>query len=174
MRYIHSAAVLAILGPASALVTRETPGDVAGLTVRTTSGEAHGFINATAPNVRQFLGIPYAEPPTGKRRFLPPVPKKDAGPIDATVYQPACMQQYSPGKKTIYTEYMQEFLVEGGGSEDCLFVNIYAPLKPTGDKLPVLIYIPGGGHTSGGSHSLYKIPDQWIEKTQSHIVIVMQ
>lgn len=55
---------------------------------------------------------------------------------------------------------MQQFLIEGGDSEDCLYVNIYALLKPTRDKLPVLIYIPRGGFTSGGSNSLHKIPDQ--------------
>ncbi|KAI1340059.1 Alpha/Beta hydrolase protein [Xylariaceae sp. FL0016] len=165
----------AIYGAASALVaSHQQYGRSSGLSVATTSGEVHGFINETAPNVRQFLGIPYAEPPVGKLRFLPPVAKKDAGPIEATTYAPACMQQSTPGQKTVYTEFMQQFLIEGGDSEDCLYVNVYAPLNPTSEKLPVLIYIPGGGFTSGGSNSLYKIPDKWIEKTQSHIVIVMQ
>lgn len=55
-----------------------------------------------------------------------------------------------------------EFLINDGESEDCLDLNIYAPLAPvapTSSKLPVFVYIPGGGFTSGGSNSLYKIPD---------------
>lgn len=158
----------------AAAVIDRTSDNTSSLKIQTTSGEVHGFINDTAPNVRQFLGIPYAEPPVGKLRFLPPKPKKDRGPIEATQYAPACLQQSSLGQKTIYTEYMQQFLINGGASEDCLYVNIYAPLKPTSDKLPVLIYIPGGGFTSGGSNSLYKIPDKWVGKTQSHVVVVMQ
>lgn len=82
------------------------------------------------------------------------------------------MQQTSTAP-SVYTEYMQEFLVNGGQSEDCLYLNVYAPATPTSEKLPVFIYIPGGGFTSGGANSLYKIPDQWIQKTQSHIVVTM-
>jgi carboxylesterase type B len=52
-------------------------------------------------------------------------------------------------------------------------LNVYAPLYPTENKLPVFIYIPGGGFTGGGANSLYKIPDQWISRTQSHIVVTM-
>ncbi|KAI0968148.1 Alpha/Beta hydrolase protein [Xylaria arbuscula] len=161
-----------VVTTAAAIISQATH-DRSDLKIETTSGEVHGFINHTAPHVRQFLGIPYAEPPVGKLRFLPPVSKKDAGPIDATAYPPACLQQSSPGVESIYTEFMQQFLINGGSSEDCLYVNIYAPLS-TSHELPVLIYIPGGGFTSGGSNSLYKIPDKWVEKTQSHIVVVMQ
>ncbi|KAI1873926.1 uncharacterized protein JN550_003195 [Neoarthrinium moseri] len=142
------------------------------LTVATTSGEVSGFINSTAPQVRQFLGIPYAEAPLNSLRFQPPQPKKDAGPINATSYPPACMQQISTAP-TVYSTYMQQFLINGGQSEDCLYVNVYAPLHPTGANLPVFIYVPGGGFTTGGSNSLYKIPDQWIQRTQSHIVVIM-
>lgn len=47
-------------------------GSFPGLIVNTTSGELQGTINSTSPNVRQFLGIPYAEPPVGRLRFQPP------------------------------------------------------------------------------------------------------
>lgn len=167
-------AIAFVSSTGAAAVTSQASCNASNLKIQTTSGDVHGFINDTAPHVRQFLGIPYAEPPVGKLRFLPPEPKKNTGPIEATAYASACLQLSSPGQKTIYTEYMQQFLINGSASEDCLYVNIYAPLKPTSDKLPVLIYIPGGGFTSGGSNSLYKIPDKWVEKTQSHIVIVMQ
>ncbi|KAK7924415.1 hypothetical protein PG985_006469 [Apiospora marii] len=168
MRITSSIAALAALRGAQGLVAKA--GD--GLTVLTTSGSLDGFVNETAPKVRQWLGVPYAEPPVGALRFMRPQKKTDAGPIEATKYSPACMQQRS-NATSIYTKYMREFLINGGESEDCLYLNVYAPLAPTSSKLPVFVYIPGGGFTSGGSNSLYKIPDQWIERTQSHIVVVM-
>lgn len=142
------------------------------LTVSSTSGELTGFINSIAPAVRQFLGIPYAEPPLGSLRFQPPQRKNDSGAVDATAFAPSCMQIISTAA-TVYTEYMREFLINGGNSEDCLYLNVYAPAQPTSERLPVFIYIPGGGFTSGGADSLYKIPDQWIQATQAHIVVTM-
>lgn len=143
-----------------------------GLTVRTTSGELHGFINATAPWTRQFLGVPYAEPPVGSLRFKPPRRKRSSAPLSTKAFQPSCKQQLS-NSSTIYTEYETQFLINGPDSEDCLYLNVYAPLYPVEDQLPVFIYIPGGGFTGGGANSLYKIPDKWINQTQSHIVITI-
>ncbi|KAL4957589.1 Alpha/Beta hydrolase protein [Aspergillus filifer] len=118
------------------------------LTAETTSGKVTGFINSTAPNVRQWLGIPFAEPPIDTLRFLPPHRKPYSGDLTTTSYQPACLQQTST-EETLYTEYLPD------------------------ESLPVLIYIHGGGYTSGGANSLYKIPDQWIQSTQSHIVVTI-
>jgi carboxylesterase type B len=145
-----------------------------GLLIRTTSGEIHGFVNETAPQVRQFLGIPYAEPPLGALRFAPPKTKSKSGPIKATAFAPSCMQQYS-NQSTIYTVQVPQFLINGGQSEDCLYLNVWAPaLQNSKRKLPVFFYIPGGGFTSGGADSLYKIPDKWIQRTQSHIVVILK
>ncbi|WYZ43725.1 hypothetical protein EsH8_VII_000161 [Colletotrichum jinshuiense] len=143
-----------------------------GLSIDTTAGTVTGFINDTAPSVRQWLGIPYAEPPIGALRFLPPEPKKPFRNLTTTSYQPSCMQQLS-NASTAYTEHAQQFLINGGQSEDCLYINVYAPLEPVSEKLPVFVYIPGGGFTGGGADSLYKIPDQWIQKTQGHIFVIM-
>lgn len=147
-------------------------GSAAPLTVKTKAGTVTGFINSTAPNVRQWLGIPYAEPPVGRLRFMPPKAKKRFGHLETKAYQPSCMQQLS-NSPTVYTEVIPEFLINGGQSEDCLYINIYAPLKPVDEKLPVFIYIPGGGFTGGGADSVYKIPDKWIERSQTHIVVIM-
>ncbi|KAJ4247847.1 hypothetical protein NW762_013056 [Fusarium torreyae] len=147
------------------------PSDTA-LTVKTTSGQLTGFINKTAPDVRQFLGVPFAEPPLKSLRFQPPRRKQNAGHISAKKYAPSCKQIISKNP-TVYTEHMTQFLINGGDSEDCLYLNVYAPSKPTSKHLPVFIYIPGGGFTGGGADSLYKIPDKWIQRTQSHIVVTM-
>jgi carboxylesterase type B len=81
------------------------------------------------------------------------------------------MQQFSTSS-TIYTEEVPEFLINGGQSGDCLYLYIWAPaLKkdyPQKMALPVFLYIPSGRFTGGGSNSLYKIPDEWIPRTQSH------
>ncbi|KAL4940304.1 Alpha/Beta hydrolase protein [Aspergillus oleicola] len=142
------------------------------LKAETTSGQVTGFINATAPNVRQWLGIPFAEPPIDSLRFLPPLQKSYSGDLLTTLYQPACFQQTST-EKTLYTEYLPEFLINGGQNEDCLYLNVYSPLNHTGESLPVFIYVHGGGYTSGGTNSLYKIPDQWVQSTQNHIVVTI-
>ncbi|KAF8859456.1 carboxylesteras-like protein [Acephala macrosclerotiorum] len=147
-----------------------------GLRVQTTVGEVQGFINASSPLVRQFLGIPYAEPPLGSLRFAPPqtkAPSQDV--INATAFAPSCMQQFST-TPTIYTVQVPQFLINGGESEDCLYLNIWAPALKTENPqvpLPVFVYIPGGAFTSGGANSIAKFPDRWIQRTQSHIVVIM-
>ncbi|KAE8368464.1 chlorogenic acid esterase precursor [Aspergillus caelatus] len=157
--------------PASRSRTAET-----GLLVETSSGLIEGFFNSSAPDVRQFLGVPFAEPPVGDLRFARPQEAKSKGKVKAQKLPNSCMQQFS-NSSTIYTEYETEFLINGGNSEDCLYLSIWAPrienIQSQQRPLPVLLYIPGGGFTSGGQNSLYKIPDQWVQRTQSHIVIVM-
>lgn len=147
------------------------------LFVQTTSGPVEGFYNETAPDVRQFLGIPYAEPPIGNLRFAPPEDKQPNGTIEAKKLPPSCMQQFS-NQKTLYTEVATEFLINGGDSEDCLYVSVWTPrssvIATQQRPLPVFLYIPGGGYTSGGQDSLYKIPDKWIQRTQSHVVVIMK
>lgn len=151
----------------------------AGLLVKTSSGPIQGFFNQSAPDVRQFLGVPFAEPPIGDLRFVPPQSKKPNGTtIKALALPDSCMQQVNSNSSTIYTTYENGFLISGGSSEDCLYLSIWAPrlenIRSQQRPLPVLLYIPGGGFTSGGQASLYKIPDQWVQRTQDHIVVIMK
>ncbi|RDW76898.1 Carboxylic ester hydrolase [Aspergillus mulundensis] len=164
---VTAAALTGLIVGAQTLATPQSQ-----LRVQTTSGRVTGFINSAAPDVAQWLGVPFAEPPVDTLRFLPPVRKHYAGDLITTAYQPACMQQTS-SVPTLYTEYLHEFLINGGQSEDCLYLNVYAPLNPTEKNLPVFIYVHGGGYTSGGTNSLYKIPDKWVQSTQSHIVVTI-
>ncbi|KAH0376849.1 chlorogenic acid esterase precursor, partial [Aureobasidium melanogenum] len=96
--------------------------------------------------------------------------------INATALPNSCMQQFSNGS-TIYTAYETEFLISGGQSKDCLYLSIWTPsvagIDAKGSPVPVFLYIPGGGFTSGGQNSMYKIPDKWVQRTQSHIVVIM-
>ncbi|KAG4440682.1 hypothetical protein IFR05_003828 [Cadophora sp. M221] len=165
---------LSLLVSIASLIPRSLCSD--GLVVSTTSGEVHGFIDQSTPLVRKFLGVPYAEPPVGNLRFAPPQTKTSDGVVNATDYGPSCIQQFS-NSSTIYTAQVPQFLISGGQSEDCLYLHIWAPALKTEHPqelaLPVFLYIPGGGFTGGGSNSIAKIPDRWIQRTQSHIVIVM-
>jgi para-nitrobenzyl esterase len=98
----------------------------------TESGPLKGFING---NITEFLGIPYAAPPVGNLRWMPPQSfGRWHGVLDASSFGNVCTQG-------------------GRGSEDCLFLNIYAPnFKKNGNKhgaMPVMFWIHGGGLTAG-------------------------
>ncbi|KAJ5945959.1 chlorogenic acid esterase precursor [Penicillium verhagenii] len=118
----------------------------AGLLVQTSSGSIQGYFNSSAPDVRQFLGVPFAEPPVGDLRFARPRAVKSKKDVKATKFPNSCMQQFS-NSSTIYTTYETEFLINGGNSEDCLYLSIWAPridkIQSEQRPLPVLLYIPG-------------------------------
>ena len=109
-------------------------------------------LGTTVNGVDEFLGIPYAQPPVGPLRWLPPEAfgKFTGGTFEATQFGSECTQ---PGPI---------------GSEDCLFLNVYTPtgaepgnaVEQAGDEtaaaskkssaLPVMVWIHGGGLTTGG------------------------
>ena len=149
---------------------------ISSLQANTTVGTAYGLINGTTPHVVQFLGIPFAEPPVGPLRWAAPVMKSPEESIDATMYGPSCPQIADSGPD-VYTIDVQEFNINNSTSEDCLTINVWAPLTTSTkhtDKLPVLVWIFGGGFQSGGLDVEYQIPSQWVERTQSHIVVALK
>ncbi|KAI0481337.1 Alpha/Beta hydrolase protein [Xylariaceae sp. FL0804] len=180
-------AVLASSAAAPASAACTSSGAAAGLQVNTTSGVVRGTVNATAPGVRQFLGIPYASPPVGGLRFAPPAPYRRPSAnehqqvIDASAFAPSCVQPVSTpaaDAANLYVEYLTGFqLGSPAQSEDCLYANVYAPRWPAtatataGRLLPVFIWIHGGAFTSDGANVPYQIPAPWIERTQGHIVV---
>jgi para-nitrobenzyl esterase len=91
--------------------------------------------------VRAFLGIPYAAPPVGDRRWKPPVPSaKWSGARKATDFGAHCLQGNVFGDMVFR---------DSGGSEDCLTLNVWVPAKPSSAKLPVMVWIYGGGFVAG-------------------------
>ncbi|KAK7927141.1 Alpha/Beta hydrolase protein [Apiospora marii] len=151
----------------------------ADLTVPTANGEVRGTINATSPHVRQFLGVPFGEPPVDKLRFQPPVKyaSVNEGGIDAKAFAPSCMQPLTTPEsdaKDVFHVYMPQLLPGSPAqSEDCLYLNVYAPLEPTAPKLPVFVWIAGGGFASNGANVPYQYPDPWVERTQGHVVVTI-
>lgn len=153
------------------------------LVVTAPSGTYIGIINGTTPNVRQFRSIPYAAPPVGQRRWLPPIKTASnySTIIDSTTFPPSC-PQFIQSTPSIFNQDVPEYLiylddqsVSAGSSareasEDCLQLAVWAPV---GDKqrLPVIVYFTGGGFTIGGINIKAQLPHQWVERTQSHIVV---
>ena len=89
-----------------------------------------------------FLGVPYAAPPTGPRRWsAPEAPPNFDGRFMATDFGPRCPQTDSDGQPT--------------GSEDCLHLNIWTPTDAPGRRrLPVLFFIHGGGNVRGSTREV--------------------
>ena len=153
------------------------------LVVHTSSGLVHGGVDADTPNVMHFLGVPYAEPPVGSRRWLPAVPKVwgDNTNINATHFGPAC-PQYDSDKPTTWLVDAPEFKVSPRDyqGEDCLSVNIWAPLQKGvapehgTASLPVVIWIHGGSFQTGGAATPYHIPSRWVERSGKHIVVAIK
>lgn len=146
------------------------------LQVETTIGRVHGMINASTPNVAQYLGIPFAEPPVGELRFKPPQQKSRGKTLFANQTGPSCPQyllnkQNAPSVYTYDAPWLQPY---GAIDEDCLTLNVWTPLKKSKEPLPVLIWVFGGGFYEGGLLTNGFDPSNWIQRTESHIVIALK
>lgn len=127
----------------------------AGPQVATASGPVTGLADG---KVEKFLGIPFAEPPVGDLRWKAPQPAKSwTAPRDATRHATRCSApEAGDGVRLV--------------NEDCLYLDIYRPAGTAADaKLPVLVYIHGGGNYSG-STDIYD-GSRFAEVTHSIVVM---
>lgn len=117
-------------------------GATANTVVHASRGALEGF---RARGIIEFLGIPYAAPPVGDLRWRPPV--EDAGwqgIRKATAFGPTCAQITTLGV----------FAGPPNNNEDCLYLNVFTPdtARQGKEKLPVIVWIPGGGLVDGESN----------------------
>ena len=95
--------------------------------------------------VKAWLGVPFARPPVQDLRWQPPQPINWKGVWNADRKMPECIQVLRPHN-------INHYFGEEATSEDCLYLNIWAPGNSNPDsKLPVVVYIYGGGNTIGSS-----------------------
>ena len=110
------------------------------------SGKLEGVAESGASPIRIFRGIPFAAPPVGDLRWREPQPVVPwSGVRQATEFAPRCMQQ------PLFSDMMFR---SAAPSEDCLYLNVWTPAKLDGaphHKLPVLVYVYGGGFMAGDS-----------------------
>lgn len=122
--------------PAVPPTTQSTPAVAPGLPVR--AQVLNGLLVGRETNgVRVWQGIPYAAPPVGERRWKPPQPAPIwVGERDASQPGSPCLQPRNA--------------LQGGGlrgSEDCLYLNVFAPANAS--RAPVMVWIHGGSFRSG-------------------------
>jgi len=150
---------LAFSAVAAALATVAAPatGTAAAPRVLTESGVLAGISDH---GLRVYKGVTYAAAPVGDLRWRPPAPKAPwSGTRQAHSFAPACMQEgvSMPGEKPPAI------------SEDCLYLNIWAPRASAPERLPVIVWIHGGGYRNGSA----AMPLYWGDRLAGKGVIVV-
>lgn len=141
-RFLATLMVLFILGGCASSLTGALPHRLLSEPVPTQGG----LVAGDGQDVRAFRGIPYAQAPIGPLRWrAPQAPLPWSGVRNGSQFGPDCMQPQ---------EYPE--LRGNGMSEDCLSVNVWTPARNNQERLPVMVWVYGGGFTYGsGSHPSY-------------------
>jgi para-nitrobenzyl esterase len=140
-------------------------------------GEIRGLVE---DGLQVFRGVPYAEPIGGRARWLPPQPRQPwSGVFDATRHGKACMQFSGPSAGTALrfpSARIRYLEAAGGGAppdegDDSLLLNVWSPSLDRSAKLPVMVWVHGGGFATGAANAFY---DAGIFAKRDVVAVVIQ
>jgi len=135
--------------------------------VETRYGKVQG---SEQDSISVWKGIPFAQPPTGQRRFRAPQPPEPwTGVREATTFSPMAPQMPEVGASMVGAIGADRAVEPRPMSEDCLYLNIWSPGASAGQR-PVMVYIHGGAFTLGSAS------DPWYDGTSfaaNHNIVVV-
>ncbi|OAA62877.1 Carboxylesterase, type B [Niveomyces insectorum RCEF 264] len=199
--FVALVAAVAVYSPGGSQAAPLQHGSDDPLTVTTLTGTFTGVFNEEYPNVREFRSIPYAQPPVGPRRWLPPAALAPSGRHSYARRYPSSCPQYLTKTPSLWNANITNFAIGVHGqsllagvqaqtsSEDCLKLAIWTPAsaanasRPAGATtssgakhdatalLPVALFIPGGDFQMGGVDVPYQMPAPLVARRGDLIVV---
>ncbi|KAL2288408.1 hypothetical protein FJTKL_03799 [Diaporthe vaccinii] len=183
---------LAGLGSASPLAggpktnTRQASWTV-GQPVTVRAGTVRGGASRVRPEVSAYLGIPFAQPPTGQLRFMPPVAvasfssggnsTDNSTAFDASDFGPDCPSNHIPTDQAYIGGPAGQAILTAEAqtgrplSEDCLSLNVWTkPQSGSGVPKAVLFWIFGGGFSIG--NTACEIYDGSVLADENDVVVI--
>jgi len=155
-----AATIVLATGAQAQIVKSPIPSDP----VETGSGQIAGKMLDSG--VKAYFGVPFAAPPLRELRWQPPQPHAEwEGIYNADRFAPECMQ-------TLRNSDINHYFGEESLSEDCLYLNIWAPEDAeAGDDLPVVVWIYGGGFTVGSTNMANYSGEQLAQRGVVYIAL---
>ncbi len=166
------AAPAAAKAPATATVLAPNAGNI----VEIASGKIRGF---SRNGILAFKGIPYAASTAGKGRYMAPAPPAPwTGVRSSMALGFACPQglHVPEGRRAGWSHDEEAFMFEwddGQPGEDCLRANVWTPSTDDAGRRPVLVWIHGGGYTSGSSNELLMYDGESLARRGDVVVVSM-
>jgi para-nitrobenzyl esterase len=153
-----------LLGGAAGMLASGPALAQAGPVATTKAGQVRG---RTVGGIHFFQGVRYGATTAG-RRFMPPEPPQPwTGVRDALDFANQS-PQLGADRPSVYNSWTNP----RPESEDCLFLSVYTPGLRDGKKRPVMVWLHGGGYTSGSSHSHYAVGDRLAKRGDVVVVTV--